>query len=88
MRWYFHRREYVSMQQSIAENNLCSGLVGENVTDFVLSFTLTIFSFRTIDDAVTPQEKESGFMSALLEVGGVRSMFVGHDHGNLLLIFP
>lgn len=37
------------------------------------------------DDAVTPQEKNSGFMNALLEVGGVRSMFVGHDHGNFSL---
>ncbi|KAG4067429.1 hypothetical protein HA402_009666 [Bradysia odoriphaga] len=54
-------REYVNMQQTIAENNLCSGLV---------------------DDAVTPQKKDSGFMTALLEAGGVRSMFVGHDHGN------
>lgn len=39
-----------------------------------------LFLFFT-DDAVTPQEKDSGFMKALLEAGGVRSMFVGHDHG-------
>lgn len=75
------RREYVNMQQSIAGNNLCSGLVGKSSSHLE---KLTFFSNFIIfaDDAVTPQWKESGFMKALLEAGGVRSMFVGHDHGN------
>jgi len=52
---------YVSVQQTVSTNPLCSGLV---------------------DDVVTPQGKDTGFMDALLEAGGVRSMFVGHEHGN------
>ncbi|KAJ6633816.1 putative inactive purple acid phosphatase 16 [Pseudolycoriella hygida] len=35
-----------------------------------------------VDDNVTPQEQNSGFMKAVLEAGGVMAMFVGHDHGN------
>ncbi|CAL8069946.1 unnamed protein product [Orchesella dallaii] len=34
-----------------------------------------------LDDDVTPQEN-TGIMEALMEVGGVKTVFVGHDHGN------
>ncbi len=43
-------------------------------------------NFHNADDAVTPQDRDSGFMKALLDAGGVRSMFVGHDHGNFFLL--
>jgi len=36
------------------------------------------------DDKVKPQEKDTGFMSALLNSGIIRATFVGHSHGNLL----
>jgi len=35
-----------------------------------------------VDDKVTPQEKDTGIMEAMLENGGVRTIFVGHEHGN------
>lgn len=38
------------------------------------------------DEAVTPQDINTGIMKALTDVGGVSSIFVGHDHGNYLLI--
>lgn len=34
------------------------------------------------DDIVTPQERDTGFMQALVDSGVVRSAFVGHNHGN------
>ncbi len=33
------------------------------------------------DDIVTPQEKDTGFMQALVESGTVKAAFVGHNHG-------
>lgn len=33
------------------------------------------------DDIVTPQEKETGLMDALVESGIVRTSIVGHNHG-------
>ncbi|XP_021949605.1 probable inactive purple acid phosphatase 16 [Folsomia candida] len=34
------------------------------------------------DDIVTPQERDTGFMQALVNSGTVKSAFVGHNHGN------
>ena len=39
------------------------------------------FSSNVTDDDVTPQDRNTGIMRALLEVGGVQGVFVGHDHG-------
>jgi len=34
------------------------------------------------DDIVTPQEKDTGFMQALVDSKTVKAAFVGHNHGN------
>jgi len=34
------------------------------------------------DDIVTPQERDMGFMQALVNSGTVKAAFVGHNHGN------
>lgn len=33
------------------------------------------------DDIVTPQERDTGLMNALVASGTVRAAFVGHNHG-------
>lgn len=40
-----------------------------------------MYMYSVKDDVVTPQEKDTGIMAALLAAGGVRTIFVGHEHG-------
>lgn len=41
----------------------------------------------TVDDIVTPQERDTGLMDALVASGTVRAAFVGHNHGKLCFKF-
>lgn len=85
--------QYVDVQRAVPANALCSGLVGEHypLLRKFQNFQFLIFScllfFVNADDVVTPQGKETGLMDALLEAGGVRTMFVGHEHGNLFKLY-
>ncbi|CAL8096258.1 unnamed protein product [Orchesella dallaii] len=65
---FFHipPQEYVTIQDNVLTNQLCDGL---------------------LDDDVTPQDNNTGIMEALSEAGGVKTIFVGHDHGNAWCCF-
>lgn len=43
------------------------------------------FSFS--DDIVTPQERDTGLMNALLAAGTIRAAFVGHNHGKYDILY-
>jgi len=41
---------------------------------------------QTTDDIVTPQERDTGFMEALVASGMIRAAFVGHNHGEFFFL--
>lgn len=63
-----------NVQDSTVRRKTISGI-------FLIFTILQIISLFRIDDIVTPQERDMGFMQALVNSGTVKAAFVGHNHG-------